>query len=486
MLEFFRNLIRGSFIYGLGAVGGSIVGFFLLPVYTRFLTPSDYGILEILVTTTSVLTIFLIFGMDNSLFRFSFDSKDKEYQNCVLATTNVFLWGLAIFVTTILVLNAGFFSQLLFHQRNYAILLNIAFLAATMAAIYKIPMSIFRINNEPTKYTVISVVQILLTASFCIFFVVALKKGVLGIMSGGLIAAVVAALVAYYLTRHRISLSFSFDLLKSMLKYAIPVIPAGLALWILNLSDRYFLLIFSTTRELGLYAIGARFASVVGLAIVAFSLAWPQAAFSVLDQDTKNKLYARTLTYFVFAGCSIALVLSLFSSELVSLMTTEAFFQAAGVIPILALGSVLSGCYTIFALGMHITKKMGMIFWVTAIPAGLNLVLNYFLIPPYGMMGAAWATLISYLLMAFLSWRASERVYHIKYEWGSIGKIVSVMLAILVIGRLITFDQLYYLIPTKLGLVILYFLILYLIKFPSKEEYRSLGKVVSGLIPKLW
>lgn len=476
---FLKSLVKGSLIYGLGAVAGSIVSFFLLPIYTRFLTPSDYGIYEILNTTISILTILYIFGMDNSLFRFSFDSKNENYRKCVLATTNIFIWSSTILATFVLLVNAEFLSRLLFHQKDYAFLLSLAFASAAIIAIYKIPMSIFRIENEPAKYSIISILQILLTASICILLVAVLKKGVLGIMAGHLIAVAGVTLAAYYLVRSRMNLGFSFDLLKRMIKYALPVIPAGLALWILNLSDRYFLLAYSTTTELGLYGVGAKLASPVSLLIMAFRLAWPQAAFSVLNHDNKNRLYAQTLTYFIATTCSIVLGLSLFSDELVSLMTTENFFSAAKVIPILGLGLVFDGCYTIFAIGMNITKKMGMLFPVTAVPAGINLVLNYFLIPPYGMMGAAWATLISYLLMALLSWRASERVYPIKYEWRRIGRVFGVMLGILLVSKFIHFEQHYFSIPVKFGLFLLYFVIVYAANFSREKEGKYIKSIVA-------
>ncbi len=271
-----------------------------------------------------------------------------------------------------------------------------------------------------------------------------------------------------------------------MLNFAVPVMPAGLSLWILSLSNRYFLFTYSTTTELGIYSVGAKFVSVVSLAVGAFALAWPQAAFSILDQDNKDRIYARTMTYFIFVSCSIVLVLSLFSSELVTLMTTKEFFPGARVIPILALGSVFSGCYTIFAIGMNITKKMRMIFPVTAVPAGFSLILNYFLIPPYGMMGAAWATLISYMLMAFLSWWASERVYHMDYEWKNLGKIFGVMIVVFAISKVAMFDQLYYSVPIKLSLLAAFFFALkYLLKLPIKEGWGSLQQTLAGLIPRL-
>lgn len=485
MLEFFRNLTRSSLIYGLGAAMGPIVGFFLLPIYTRYLTPSDYGILETLGTTTSIVTIFIIFGMDSSLFRFYFDSKDSHDQKRVLGTTTIFLWALAILVTAGLAANAGSVSQLLFRQSGLGRILDVAFVSAAVAATLKIPMLVFRIQNQPARYATISLVQTLLTASLCIFFVVGLKAGVFGIMVGTFIAATVTTLAAYYLVRGEMGFGFSFDLLRGMLAYSAPVLLAGLALWVSNLSDRYFLLAYSTTTELGLYSIGNKFASAAGLAISAFTLAWPQAAFSVLDQDQegRNRLYSRALTYFVFASCSIVLVLSLFGDQLVALMTTQEFFGGAKVIPILGLALVFSGCYTIFAIGLNITKRMGRLLAVSGIPAVLNLVLNYLLIPPYGMMGAAWSTLASYLLMALLSWRASERVYHIDYEWRKIGEIFCVMLLVLAASKFVVVEQLYYSILIELGLFGVYLLVLYLMKIPGKGAYTGMIGVLSALMP---
>ena len=480
MAEFFKNLFKSSLVYGLGAIAGPIVAFFLLPVYTRYLTPSDYGILETLVTTTSILSIFLIFGMDNSLFRFSFDSEDQMEQRRVLATSGVFLWTLAFSVTAALISKAGFFSELMFHDKSYATLLIISFLSAAVVSIHKVPMTIFRIYGEPTKYAIISIALTLLTALFCVLFVVSFKKGVLGVMTGTLIAAVIAASVAHYLIRARLSFDISFALLMRMLRFATPVIPAGLSLWILGLSDRYFLIAYGTTREVGLYSIGAKFASIVGLGIMAFRLAWPQSAYSILNQENRDKLYARTLTYFIAAACSVVLVISLFANELLILMTTEQFYAGAKVIPLLALGLVFDGAYTIFAIGMGVTKKNAMIFPVTAIPAGINLILNYLLIPNYGMMGAAWATLVSYVIMAFLSWLASERVYHVNYEWSRLGKILSVTVGILLMSRIVTFENPYYSVPGKIGLLALYVIVLCFLDFRNTEEYGSIKRLFFG------
>ncbi len=479
MYKDFKKLFQTSFIYGLGSIGGSIVGFFLLPIFTRFLHPADYGILEILTTTSSIITIFLIFGMDNSFARFYFDSQTDEYKKQVISTTAIFLICLAGLVIPILLIGSNFLNGFLFGQNNYTFLLQLVFLLSGLTAFFKVPMLLFRIKREAVKYSVISILNVLLVASLSIFFVVGLRKGVLGIMEGRTIAKIIILLVTYYLIRKDLIFGFSLNLLKEMLRYAIPIIPAGLMLWILSLSDRYFLLKLADPVELGLYSVGMRFASIIAIAIGAFRLGWGEFAFSRLNRKDRDIIYSRTLTYFIFVTCLILLGLSLFGKELVMLMTTKEYLRASSVIPILGLGIIFSGCYSIFGIGMNITKKMKAIFPITAIPAGLNMFLNYIFIPLYGMIGAAYTTLFSYFLMAILTWYASQKVYPIQYEWKRAGKIFFAMGAIFVISKIIIIDQFLFSLLFKFGLVGLYFLLLYLIKLPTNGEKEKIKYLIS-------
>jgi O-antigen/teichoic acid export membrane protein len=470
MVEYFTSLIKSSLVYGLGSVISSLIGFFLLPVYTRYLTPGDYGVLETLTTTTTVLTIILIFGMDTSQFRFTFDSEDPQQRRQVTATANVFIWGLTLIIVTVLLLAGSFISRILFGTTDYTLVLDIGFISAGIAAVSKIPINIFRINNQPTKYLIVAVFQILLTIALCIFFVVGLKKGVFGVITGTLIASVVSALLSFYLVRDHLSFSPSYKLLKEMLRFATPTIPANISLWILPMANRYFILSYNGTVELGLFSMGNRFASIISLAIGAFTMAWPQAAFSVMNRKDSQKIYARTLTYFVFAGCIIVLILSLFGKELLILMTTQGFFDAEKIIPILAMAYLFSGCFSIFLIGMFLVKKNTLVFPVTVVAAILSLILNIILIPRLGMMGAAWVTLISYLVMALFCWQAANRVYHVDYEWKYLGTILAMTVAVIFLNRFLVFDVLYFSIIFKLSLIVIISIsLLYIIKFPMKE-----------------
>ncbi len=479
MYKDFKKLFQTSFIYGVGSMGGAMVAFFLLPVYTRFLHPADYGVLEILTTTSSIIIIFLTFGMDNAFGRFYFDSQNEEYKKQVLSTTAIFLICLAGLVVPILLVSSNILNKFLFGQNNHIVLLQLAFLLSGFVVVSKVPMLAFRFKRKAVKYSIISILNILLVASLNIFFVVGLRKGVLGIMEGRTIAQIVILLITYYLIRKDLNFNFSLNLLKEMLRYAILLIPYGLMLWILGLSDRYFLLKFADPIEVGLYSVGVRFASVLAIAIVAFNLGYGEFVFSRLNRNDRDKIYCRTFTYYIFVTCLIFLCLSLFAKEVVMLMTTKEYLRASSVIPILGLGFIVDGCCGIFSIGMHITKKIKALFPITLIAAVLNLILNYIFIPLYGMIGAAYTTLISYCLMAILIWYASQKVYAIQYEWKRVGKIFFSMGVIFVVSKIIIIDKMVFSLIFKFGLVGLFFLLLYFIKFPTNEEKEKIKYLIS-------
>jgi len=159
MFKDFKKLFETSFIYGLGSVSGSLIGFFLLPVYTRFLNPAEYGILEILIASSSFIIIFLTFGMDNSFARFYFDSRAIKHRNQVLMTTTIFQWCICSTILFLLLINSDFFSNLLFSTRDYSFMLRLTFLFSGLTVVYNIPayFNIF-FNSLKEKLNFISLI----------------------------------------------------------------------------------------------------------------------------------------------------------------------------------------------------------------------------------------------------------------------------------------------------------------------------------------
>lgn len=423
----FRQLLRlskHSIVYGLGAAASSVVAFFLIPVYTRYLTPADYGGLEIFQTTLSILGIIFVMGLTTALFRSYFHYDDEEKRKTVVGTAFLFLTGTSFLFLLILMAVAGDFSALLFGSVEYAFYFRVIFLTLFFDVGIVIEFSVFRAREESRKYAIFALIRFLATAGLNILFVVVLHKGVLGILEGGLIAAFLLYSVLLRDIIKNAKLRFSIAEIKEMLSFGLPLVPAALAAWIMTMADRYFLQFLSTPTEFGLYSLGYKFGMIIQVLIVGpFTLAWGPFFWSVTEERNAKEIYSSVLTYFVLVAMAVALVLSVLSKEVLEVMAAPPFYGAYKVIPLIAVSYVSYGCYFILAPGINLEKKTKYLALIVGAGAAVNLGLNYLLIPSYGMMGAAVATVISYLLLPVGSYFVSKRYYPIKYEWDRVAKI---------------------------------------------------------------
>lgn len=414
----FKQLLRlskHSVIYGLGVAASQIVGFFLLPLYTRYLTPSDYGVLEIFGVTQGILGIIFIMGLGSALFMSYFSCDDEESRKKVVSTTLIFLTATSLCFTLVLIALASNFSRLLFDSTQYTFYFRVIFLTLFFDAAIMIPLAVFRAREESKKYAILSLARIVVSIGLNIYFIVVLGKGVLGILESGLITAALLYCILVPSIIKNTGLRFSVTDLKKMLGFGLPLVPAGLGAWIMTLADRFFLQFLSTPHELGLYSLGYKFGMVVqGLIVGPFTLAWAPFLWSVAKEKNAKEIYSSVLTYFVLVGMFAALVLSVLSREVLMVMATPPFYGAYKVIPLIALSYVLYGCYFVLAAGLNLERKTKYLPFIVAVGAIINLGLNYLLIPSYGMMGAAVATVISYLILPIGSYFVSLRFYPIQ------------------------------------------------------------------------
>jgi O-antigen/teichoic acid export membrane protein len=483
----FRQLLRLSWhsvVYGLGVAIGSVVGFFLIPLYTRYLTPGDYGVLQIFTATTSALSIVFILGITSALFRsyYLYDDADKKKET--ISTAFLFLTATSAVLTLLFIALAGSFSSLLFQSSEYTFYFRIIFLTLFCNTGVATGLAVLRAREQPTRYVLVTMTQVVISITLNIVFVMVLHKAVLGILEATLVAAAAIYLLLIAVVIRHAGFSFSRDELKRMLAFGLPLVPAGLSAWILTLADRYFLQFLSTPEQLGLYSLGYRFGLVVSSLIVApFAAAWVPFAFSIFKQETARQVYSRVFTYFVLVTMLAALALSVLSSQVLSIMATPAFHDAYKVIPLIALSYVLYGCYGILGMGFWLMAKTRYSALVVGVSAMLNLGLNYLLIPGYGMMGAAWATLISYFVMAALGYVGSRRFYAVTYEWVRVAKIC-IAFGVVFGGSLFitnTYSVVHsYIIVAVFKLIALltFPIVLYLLRFYQPEEIKKTREII--------
>lgn len=264
-----------------------------------------------------------------------------------------------------------------------------------------------------------------------------------------------------------------------MLSFGLPLVPAGLAAWIMTLADRYFLQFLSTPTELGLYSLGYKFGMVVQALIVGpFTLAWAPFLWSVAKEKNAKEVYSSVLTYFVLVGMFATLVLSVLSREVLMVMVTPPFYSAYKAIPLIALSYVLYGCYFVFNPGMLIAKKTKYAALIVGAGAIVNLGLNYLLIPGYGMMGAAVATVISYLLLPIGLFFLSRRYYPIEYEWSRIAKILLAAVPVYIGSIFIINDSAIIAGVLKLLSLLGFPILLFVFKFFKAEEIKKAKELI--------
>jgi O-antigen/teichoic acid export membrane protein len=430
------RLGRQSIIYGAGGLIQRILAVILLPIYTRYLTPSDYGTVETLIALTTVLVIVLRLGISTAFIRFYFDSKEPARRLLVLRTS---FWFTMTMATVGLVLGLALspeIASLLFGSSGRATVVAAAFVGLWAQMNWEQMLALFRVEERSVAFVSASLVNIGVTIAATLTLVVALDKGALGVIVGNFTGTLVVYVLLLGYRREQLGLQVDRHLLRAMNRYGLPLVPSALMLWVTNFSDRFLLLKLADAAEVGLYSVGVRVASAMALLLTAFRMSWPPFAYSIEDDREAKATYSFVLTYVMTFMTWIATGLALLSPWLVGLIAAPKFARSSDVVGPLAFSVVLFSGYVVVAIGLGRTKRTQFNWVVTGAAAIVNVGLNVTLIPRYGMMAAAFATLAAYATMFVgMVWWA-QRVFPVRYQWRRVVTAVAVGVATVSIGKL--------------------------------------------------
>jgi len=488
MYKTLKTITKHTAIYSTADLLAKAVGFFLLPIYTRYLSPADYGILELLSVSLTIIIIFVQQGMHTSFFRgYSFDYKDNEEEKKeVVSTSYLYLLSSAFIFLGIATLFSRQINNLLFQSKDYTLLVRLTFITGFFNVLSTIPFQLFRAKLQSVKFSLVSILRFLLNVSFNIYFILKLKMGLSGVVYGNLFTAILISILTFFLIYKNLSLKFSFSKLKSMLSYGFPLVPGGLSIWVLSVANRYFLERLSTTTELGLYSLGSRFSGILELLIIQpFLTTWPSIYFPLAKEENAPPTFSRLTTYFLLIGSFCSLGIIAISNPVLKIMAGQKFWGAYKVIPLLVFSVLLYGLFSLLNIGIFIQKKTKYNPLIIGIAAIFNLLLNYFLIPPYGMLGAAYATFFSYLLMDLLAYIINVRVYPVPYEWIRILKIVSVTVLFLFILNQIQVNSWQRELLYKVLILLFFPLVLWGTGFFTSSELKRAKDFILELLEKL-
>jgi O-antigen/teichoic acid export membrane protein len=485
-----RSFLKHAAVYGLAGLLVQAGGFVLLPLYTRYLTPADYGVLEVLSRLAETVGTCLMFGgLRQALMTFYQQSPDEAGRRQVAATMFSLL-GITVFLGGgLMLLLANPLSRLLnqfLHAGDEPIragLLRLALLAVLLEPFIQAPLTLLQARVESVRFVSINVSQFLLRIALCVLFVKYLHGGVAGALASSAVIGVLFGLALSLRELIRSPGRPDFHKLCGLLRFALPLVPGGLCFFLLHHGDRFFLLRCCDMQEVGTYALGYKLAQAAGMfSLSPLYMVWSSQMYKAAQGDDAPAVFGTAITRILAAYLLTALPLALFQDEVIRLLGSAAYARASTVIAPVLLACFFQSAATLMDAGLYVRHRMGLKLGITLATTVVMLLLYALLIPPYGSMGAALATLIGFAFLAVCTWAVSQQVFPIHYEWPRLAALLALAIGLWLVSR--GLPAAWWVWPVKAGLWLLAPVLIWytgLMSPREKEQVRALIKAIKQM-----
>jgi O-antigen/teichoic acid export membrane protein len=436
-----QTAARHMAVYGLGGLLVKALGFLMLPFYTRYLYPVDYGVLEILDLSMSVIGLLLNMGLIPAFLRCYASAEGEQEKRTVVSTGCLFGFstGIVVFLAGSSVVHLVSGWVLGPGIPSWYLLMSFSTLILTCMA--NLPRTYLRALEQSGAYTIVDTLYVLLLLVLNVFFIAVLKLGVAGMLWSSLVAGILQFVLLSGWALRKAGVRFHFPYLRQMLSFGLPLIFSNLALFVLNFSDRFFLQHLQSLQAVGVYAVGYKFGYMLNYLVVQpFFIMWQSRMYAIRTQPEHAAIYRQLFSMYSMSMIYLGLAMSLFSPETIRLMVEPKFAASQDVIPIVVLAYVFYGISYYAQLGIFLTEKTGRLGYIGVAAALLNLGANYVLVSRYGMMGAAWATLFSFLFVAAASYWCSQSLLRLPLGVGRVSLGIALAVACYLICRTWTPD----------------------------------------------
>lgn len=416
MLEEIKKLLKHGSVYSLGNILNKAVGFLLIPFYTHYLTTADYGTLELLDLSVALIGLLLNMWMNASLVRHYYEYEDSKNRNEVVSTALIATATAAAVVSVFGLLWAREISNLILKSPGFFPLVRVIACNLFFTCINSVSFSYLRARQQSSSIVAMNTASLVVGLVLNVYLLAVIKAGVIGILWSSLISNILVTTVLTALTMGQVGLHFDLTKFRALAAFGLPLIMTSFSAFELNFADRFFLQHYSSVSTVGVYALGYKFGYMLSfLLIQPFIMIWGARMYEIAKRADAGAVFSRIAGYFTLLMCAVALAMSLLIKEVISVIAPPEFHNAYKVVPLVTLSYVFYGMGYYFQSGIYISKKTQYLGIMGVICAAANIGLNLLLIPRFAAMGAAWATALSFLLMAFLAYVFSQRAYHIPY-----------------------------------------------------------------------
>ncbi len=431
-----RKTISHSGIYALSNILRWMTSIVMLPIYTRYLTPADYGVLELLTTTIDLAAIIFGLRIGEAIFR-SYEQTTGEAARNAVITTAMSVHGTTFGIGAIAIaLIAVPLSSAVFGSPDYAHFIRMFAVIMVLQALSEVPMVLVRAQQRPWLFFGFSVTKLCLQVSLNVYFIVVQELHVDGVVYGSLISSLLysTVLISFCLRSTRAARP-NLGMARGLVAFSLPLMVADIGTFYLNFGDRYFLRVFSDLHELGVYALAYKFGFILGgLVWSPFCNVWDVQKYQIHSRPDGKKVFQGMFLMLNFVLIYLGFGMSLFAPEFLKLMSAKDFWPAAQIIPIVVLAYLVQVWGVFCSFGVLLA---GRTIHVTygAFAAAVVITIGYVsLIPEFGGIGAATATVIAFLVRFVWVEIASRKHFDMELQWGKVVTLLGLAVMLYFVG----------------------------------------------------
>jgi O-antigen/teichoic acid export membrane protein len=426
-----RKLGRDAAVYGGTDLVFKLFQFLLIPLYTRYLSVAQFGIMALLQVGMLLIGGFANLGINFSIQRYYYE-RPPGRERAALVSTGLFELTVSACLFVGLALLAAYGGRETL-QRDYSLswpLIALALVTVVPDQVSQYTLDTSRWQFAPLRFAFLSMVKNVLGLLIGAWLMIGEHMGLFGLFLGAFIGSSLAVPLGLWLVRRDLGAVVEARLLSQLLRFGVPFMFSALAFWAFSTLDRWLIARLSDTVQVGLYSVAFKFASAISLASVAFQAAWMPAVMRMVEEDPGHRVtIARVISLWVLLLAWMGLTLSLFGDLILRLLTPAPYWNAAPVLSLAAIATVLSGVTQLMVIGLVLAKRTFLIGAGAWLVAAINVGLNFLLIPHFGAVGAAAAALATYAVLIVLYAVAGQRLYPLPYRPGPLAYALFVTVA---------------------------------------------------------
>jgi O-antigen/teichoic acid export membrane protein len=483
----FPAIGRHSLIYAAGIFASKGVAFLLLPVYTRYLTPADYGILQLIVMTMEVIALIAGSRLAHGIFHFYHKAETERDKRSVLSTALALLvmtYGLTAAAAIVLapVITAAVFGE----GAHYAGYLRIAVLAMAGEALVIVPVAFLQLKARSKFLVHVQLAKLVLQASLNIIFLIPLGMGVRGVLLSSLISNAIVGVVLATLLLRTNGFVIAAGHARDLVRFGVPLMVTQVATMLLMFGDRFFLNRAAGEATVGLYGLAHQFGMLLLLvAYIPFEQIWNPTRFEVARRPDRDEIFARAFTYLNLVLISGGVGIGLFVSDVLGIMAAPAFHPAAALVPGILLGFLFQAWMSFHNVALLITERTTWYAAVNWIGAGIALVGFVTLIPLFGAAGAVATFVVAFSTRWVIVYALGQHFWPVRYRWKPSLIALGWGTAVVLAAWLLPATSLRLSVPLHIGLFAAYLAVLWRLPILARAEREAIRQFCRHLVTSI-